>query len=80
MADDDADALIAAWRSATRLRNGIMLVRGRAGDQLPNDVRDLRALAYVLGYEPGESGRMVEDYLRVTRRARVVFERLFYGE
>jgi glutamate-ammonia-ligase adenylyltransferase len=55
-------------------------VRGRAGDQLPTDVRDLRALAYVLGYEPGESGRMVEDYLRVTRRARVVFERLFYGE
>lgn len=80
IADDDADALIAAWRSATRLRNAIMLVRGRAGDQLPTDVRDLRALSYVLGYEPGESGRMVEDYLRVTRRARVVFERLFYGE
>jgi glutamate-ammonia-ligase adenylyltransferase len=80
MADDDAEALVAAWRSATRLRNAIMLVRGRAGDQLPTDVRDLRALAYVLGYEPGESGRMVEDYLRVTRRARVVFERLFYGE
>lgn len=77
---EDAEALAAAWRLATRLRNAIMVVRGRAGDQLPGDVRDLRAIAYVLGYEPDESGRMVEDYLRVTRRARVVFERLFYGE
>jgi hypothetical protein len=28
----------------------------------------------------GDSGRLLEDYMRVTRRARLVFERLFYGE
>ena len=42
-------------------------------------MRDLRAVAFVLGYPVGESGRMIDDYRRITRRARLVFERLFYG-
>ncbi|MHB8796125.1 MAG: bifunctional [glutamine synthetase] adenylyltransferase/[glutamine synthetase]-adenylyl-L-tyrosine phosphorylase [Candidatus Nanopelagicales bacterium] len=78
-ADDEA-ALREAWRLATAMRNAIMLVRGRASDMVPVDVRDLRAVAFVLGYAVTDSGRLVEDYLRVTRRARVVFERLFYGD
>ena len=66
-----------AWprRSATR----VMLVRGRPSDMVPIDVRELRAVAFVLGYPVGDSGRLLEDYRRVTRRARQVFERLFYG-
>jgi glutamate-ammonia-ligase adenylyltransferase len=56
-----------------------MLVRGRASDVVPTEVRELRAVAFVLGYPLADSGRLVEDYLRVTRRARLVFERLFYG-
>jgi glutamate-ammonia-ligase adenylyltransferase len=77
--DGDADELAAAWRMATAIRNAVMLVRGRAGDMVPTDVRELRAVAFVLGYPAGESGRMLDDYRRITRRARLVFDRLFYG-
>ncbi len=76
---DDASALTESWRLATSMRNAVMLVRGRASDMVPVDVRDLSAVAFVLGYPPGSTGLLLEDYLRVTRRARVVFERLFYG-
>jgi glutamate-ammonia-ligase adenylyltransferase len=76
---DDAAALLESWRLATSMRNAVMLVRGRASDMVPVDARDLSAVSFVLGYPPGSSGRVLEDYLRVTRRARVVFERLFYG-
>ena len=77
--DGDAAELAAAWRMATAIRNAVMLVRGRPSDMVPIDVRELRAVAFVLGYPVGESGRMLEDYRRITRRARLVFERLFYG-
>ena len=77
--DRDAGELAAAWRSATAIRNAVTLVRARPSDMVPADVRELRAVAYVLGYPIGESGRMLDDYRRVTRRARQVFDRLFYG-
>ena len=77
--DRDAAELAAAWRMATAIRNAVMLVRGRPSDMVPIDVRDLRAVAFVLGYPVGESGRMIDDYRRITRRARLVVERLFYG-
>jgi glutamate-ammonia-ligase adenylyltransferase len=77
--EHDASELATAWRMATAIRNGVMLVRGRPGDMVPIDVRELRAVAFVLGYPVDASGRMVDDYRRVTRRARLVFDRLFYG-
>ena len=77
--DRDAAELATAWRMATAIRNAVMLVRGRPSDMVPIDVRELRAVAFVLGYPVGESGRMIDDYRRITRRARLVFERLFYG-
>ncbi len=78
--DHDALELASAWRMATAIRNGVMLVRGRASDMVPVDVLDLRAVAFVLGYPVDQSGRMLDDYRRITRRARHVFERLFYGD
>ncbi|MBI3685901.1 MAG: bifunctional [glutamine synthetase] adenylyltransferase/[glutamine synthetase]-adenylyl-L-tyrosine phosphorylase [Actinobacteria bacterium] len=76
---DEAAALDAAWRMATRARNAIMLVRGRAGDQLPRHSRDLGAVARVMGYPPGrDPGQLLDDYRRATRRARRVVERVFY--
>ncbi|MEZ5115447.1 MAG: bifunctional [glutamine synthetase] adenylyltransferase/[glutamine synthetase]-adenylyl-L-tyrosine phosphorylase [Candidatus Nanopelagicales bacterium] len=76
----DPDVLASAWRTATRVRDAVMLVRGRAGDQVPGDVVELAGVSRLLGYPPGGSGRLVEDYKRVTRRARSVVERVFYGE
>ena len=75
----DAQALAAAWRTASGLRNAIVQVRGRPSDSLPRDPRERAAVAHIRGYGPGESDRMVDDYLRVTRRARQVVERVFWG-
>ncbi len=36
-------------------------------------------MAHMCGYGPGESDELVNDYLRVTRRARQVVERIFWG-
>ncbi len=75
----DAETLATAWRTVSRMRNAITLVRGKASDQLPRDARERAATASVLGYRPGESDRMVNDYLRVTRRAHDVVERIFWA-
>jgi glutamate-ammonia-ligase adenylyltransferase len=75
----DAQALAAAWRTASGLRNAIIQVRGRPADSLPRDTRERAAVAHIRGYEPGESDKLVDDYLRVTRRARQVVERVFWG-
>ncbi|MET9828738.1 bifunctional [glutamine synthetase] adenylyltransferase/[glutamine synthetase]-adenylyl-L-tyrosine phosphorylase [Streptomyces sp. NPDC006385] len=68
-----------AWVLATRVRNAVMLVRGRAGDTFPSDSRELAAVGRYLGYEPGHVGDMLDAYRRTTRRARGVVEELFYG-
>ena len=74
----DADALEGAWRSVSRLRNAITLVTGKSGDQLPRDARERSAVSSILGYGPGRSDEMVNDYLRTTRRAHAVVERIFW--
>ncbi|OII61054.1 bifunctional glutamine-synthetase adenylyltransferase/deadenyltransferase [Streptomyces sp. CC53] len=74
-----ARTLDEAWVLATRVRNGVMLVRGRAGDTFPSDTRELAAVGRYLGYGPGHVGEMVDGYRRTTRRARAVAEDLFYG-
>ncbi|MFE9064022.1 bifunctional [glutamine synthetase] adenylyltransferase/[glutamine synthetase]-adenylyl-L-tyrosine phosphorylase [Streptomyces violaceusniger] len=75
---EDAQTLDEAWVLASRVRNAVMLVRGRAGDTFPTDVRELAAVGRYLGYGPGHVGEMLDDYRRTTRRARAVVERLFY--
>ncbi|WP_059008916.1 bifunctional [glutamine synthetase] adenylyltransferase/[glutamine synthetase]-adenylyl-L-tyrosine phosphorylase [Streptomyces specialis] len=74
----DAAVLDEAWVLASRVRNAVMLVRGRPLDTFPTDPRESAAVARFLGYGPGEVGRMLDDYRRTTRRARAVVERLFY--
>ncbi|MDT0306257.1 bifunctional [glutamine synthetase] adenylyltransferase/[glutamine synthetase]-adenylyl-L-tyrosine phosphorylase [Streptomyces sp. DSM 44917] len=75
---DDAQVLDEAWVLASRVRNAVMLVRGRPMDTFPTDPRESAAVARYLGYEPGGVGRMLDDYRRTTRHARGVVERLFY--
>jgi len=75
----DAGLLAKAWRLASRIRSANVIWSGKASDLLPSSRRDLEAVARWCGYEPGQAGVLEEDYLRVSRRARAVFDRVFYG-
>lgn len=76
---EEAAILDEAWVLASRVRNAVMLVRGRAGDTFPSEARELAAVGRYLGYGPGHVGDMLDEYRRTTRRARAVAEELFYG-
>lgn len=79
VSEGDAAVLAAAWRLAARIRDAVVLVRGRATDVLPTRQPALAAVASILGYAPEACQDLLEDYRRTARRARVVMERLFYG-
>ncbi|MFJ7259906.1 bifunctional [glutamine synthetase] adenylyltransferase/[glutamine synthetase]-adenylyl-L-tyrosine phosphorylase [Streptomyces globosus] len=76
---EEAQILDEAWVLASRVRNAVMLVRGRAGDTFPTQTRELAAVGRYLGYAEGTVGEMLDDYRRITRRARAVVDDLFYG-
>lgn len=80
IADDDAATLAEAWRLASRIRSALFLQANKASDLLPRDMEQLDAVGRVLGRPPGRAAELEDDYLGATRRARRVFERLFYGE
>ena len=75
----DAAALARSWRLASRIRDAVVLVRGRAADVLPARAAELAAVASVLGYPSGGAQDLIQDYRQAARRARAVMERLFYG-
>jgi glutamate-ammonia-ligase adenylyltransferase len=75
----DAATLTASWLLASRIRDAVMLVRGRPSDTLPSLPADLAVIAQVLGYPPGGAQALVEDWRRTARQARAVMQRLFYG-
>ena len=74
----DERVLADAWRFASRIRDAIMLVRGRPSDSIPTGVKERAMIARALGYPPDGSEEFVDDYRRITRRARQVMERIFY--
>ncbi|GAA1339695.1 glutamate-ammonia-ligase adenylyltransferase [Arthrobacter roseus] len=75
----DVETLLESWRLTSRIRAGIIIWSGRVSDQLPSSRRDLEAVARWCGYGVGQAGDLEEDYLRLTRRSRGIFERYFYG-
>lgn len=76
---EDAETLEEAWRFASTLRSAMRLWNGRVSDTLPRDWRDLAGIAGVLGYQGGSTTELVERWHSVSRRARAVFEREFFG-
>ncbi|HMC70674.1 MAG TPA: hypothetical protein VKJ07_16070, partial [Mycobacteriales bacterium] len=74
----DAQVLVEAWHLATRVRNAVMLALGRPSDVMPGDPRSLAGTARAMGYAAGASQQLLEDYRRATRRARAVYERVFF--
>ena len=76
---EDATLLRDSWSLATRIRAANVIWSGRGSDVLPSPRRDLEAVARWCGYGPGSGSELEEDYLRMTRRSRAIFERHFYG-
>lgn len=76
---EDAALLESAWRLAGKIRNANVIWTGKPSDMLPSSRRDLEAVARWCGYEPGQATAFEDDYLGLTRRARAIFEKLFYG-
>jgi len=77
---EDAAQLGLAWRLASRARNATVQVRGKPSDQLPRDARERAAVATILGYGPGSTDEMLNDYLRTARQARGVVDKIFWGD
>ncbi len=75
----DADHLAAAYRLCERARNYRYLLTGTPGDALPVDTDEGTKLGRLLGFTHRPQQALREEYRRVTRRARDVVEREFYG-
>ncbi len=76
---ESADHLVQAWEFAGAIRSAIKLWSGRALDVLPVDRSELAGIAGVLGMPAGHTTDLEERWLAVSRRARAVFEREFFG-
>jgi glutamate-ammonia-ligase adenylyltransferase len=76
LAEDDADQLNESYRFCERVRNRWYLVNSGPADSLPTQPEPLTWLARSLGTT---ASALRDDYRRVTRRARHVVERVFYG-
>ncbi|MFE9692713.1 bifunctional [glutamine synthetase] adenylyltransferase/[glutamine synthetase]-adenylyl-L-tyrosine phosphorylase [Micromonospora sp. NPDC005806] len=72
---EDAVEMAAGWTLAAQVRNALMLVRGRAGDQLPRHGVELAGVVRLLCRD--DPGEFLDEYLRTGRRSRAAMERVF---
>lgn len=75
----DAQQLREAWEFASTVRSAFKLWNARGGDSLPTDWNDLEGIAGVLGMDQGHTTEIEERWFAVSRRARAVTERVFFG-
>ncbi len=76
----DCRDLSEAYRFCATVRNRLFLQYGRPVDSLPTDQEELTRLALSLGHFDAPRSSVREEYRRLTRRARRLVERRFYGE
>ena len=79
MEEHDARVLREAWLFASRVRSASVLWANKRTDVLTTDRRQLDGMARILEYPANSASNLEQDYLSITRRARMVFDRLFYG-
>jgi glutamate-ammonia-ligase adenylyltransferase len=80
IAEHDARVLSEAWTFSSRVRSASVLWANKRTDVLPTDRQQLEGMARILEYPAGSATQLEEDYLAFTRRARMVYERLFYTD
>jgi [glutamine synthetase] adenylyltransferase / [glutamine synthetase]-adenylyl-L-tyrosine phosphorylase len=79
MTTEEASQLESAWRLVSRIRNAIVLMRGKPAESMVDQASERAGVAHLLGYGIDQSERMVDEYLRTTRLARRVVERVFWA-
>ena len=79
ISERDASHLAEAYRFTARARNRLYFLVGRPVDVLPTKPEELEALGIALGFTDQPRQEVEEAYLRVTRRARRVAEKVIYG-
>ncbi|MBS3181216.1 bifunctional [glutamine synthetase] adenylyltransferase/[glutamine synthetase]-adenylyl-L-tyrosine phosphorylase [Leucobacter manosquensis] len=77
--EDDIEHLLDSWRFASRVRTALKLWTGRSSNSLPTGWNDLAGIAGVLGMSRTHTSELEERWFAVSRRARAVFEREFFG-
>lgn len=79
---EDSVALVLgeAYVFLNEIKNALELERRVPAEALPPTPEGQAALARSLGYEEYPRQRFIEDYRRITRRARGAMERVFYEE
>jgi glutamate-ammonia-ligase adenylyltransferase len=80
LAAPDADRLRASYRFCERARNARYLHVGTKADALPSRSEEAAHLGRMLGFDEQPETTLRETYRQVTRRARAVVERVFYGD
>jgi glutamate-ammonia-ligase adenylyltransferase len=75
----DADALRESYELCSEARNARYLVTGSERESLPTDQAEAEHVARLVGYFDRPQAMLRDDYRRVTRHARQVVERIFYG-
>ncbi|WP_336659452.1 bifunctional [glutamine synthetase] adenylyltransferase/[glutamine synthetase]-adenylyl-L-tyrosine phosphorylase [Leucobacter sp. USHLN153] len=79
LSEDDGGHLLDSWTFASSVRSALKLWTGRGSDSLPTDWNDLAGIAGVLGRSREHTSDLEEHWFAVSRRARAVFEREFFG-
>ncbi|TML14651.1 MAG: hypothetical protein E6G39_08080, partial [Actinobacteria bacterium] len=78
--DSVALSLSEAFVFLSDVKNALEIDHRLHADVVPPSPEEQRALARRLGYEEYPRQSFLEDYRRITRRARLAMERVFYGE
>ena len=76
---DDVQHLSESWRFASEVRSALKLWTGRASDSLPTDWNDLAGILGVLDLSEELTSDLEERWFALSRRARAVVEREFFG-
>jgi glutamate-ammonia-ligase adenylyltransferase len=75
---EDAGLLESSWRLVSRIRNAVVLMRGKPAESMVEQASERAGVAHLLGYGIDGSEHMIDEYLRTTRLARRVVERVFW--
>jgi len=78
LATEDARVLEEAWTLTSRVRDLLVLIKGRPVETLPHEGRELVGVARALGYPAEAQGHFLEHYRHLGQQAREVVERAFY--